>query len=182
MRARARVRLIVALRFFDRHAVAVLAVEWLLLFVALVVWGQLRKGPVLIAGATATQRVAIFGQLVSSGVAVTAVALTVLAILTALPNAGRAEQLRQGRAWGLLERNVLLAALLAFLTTVLALLCTGIDNVKHGKETLEALLLACAVAGAWALLLGGSAFSLLLADLRRPRPAQPPAGRGAGPA
>lgn len=169
------------LGWLDRHAVAVLLLVWAALTVALWIIDGAVRGPVLIAGAEADHRVEIFSQLAQSGITVGAAALTVLGILTALPDSERVVVLRARRSWRLLEQTLLIGGLLGLLTTVLSHICTGVDNGPRGREPLEAVLLASAAVCALAVLIGGVAFTMVLAQLRAPQGRQDPKGRGYGP-
>ncbi len=148
----------------------------------LVAWDWFQSDAILLAGADANQRLHLFDQMGSISVALLGIAFTVLAIITALPSTERTNELRRTGGWGLLEHTLMVTAAFALVTTVLAYVCSAVDNGPRGREPLEAALLGAACATCMGALIGGTAFALVLHSLRRSSGYRAPQGRGTGPA
>lgn len=148
-------------------------------YVGLRIYSHFHDGPVLIAGAHAQQRLAIYSELASSAVALLAVTLTVLTILLALPDRPAVREIREGRyTWRLLRNLLLVTAFLALVTLVAAHVATGVDDNRQGKEWLEQIVTAGSVSTLAALLVGGVTFCMILQRLDQPP--DPSRGRGEG--
>ncbi len=160
----------------DRHPARFIFAGWALTLGALGLWASLSNPLVLLAKLDPPQRDQVYGQLAQSAVAMLAVALTVLAILVALPDRPVVKDLRSSPTWRHLQATLLAAAALCLLTLVAAHLGTAIDTHARGKEWL-ALLAICS--GAWsaiAILVSGIAFALFLKAADQPD--DPSRGRG----
>jgi hypothetical protein len=123
------------------------------------------------------ERLSLYGQFSSSAVALLAVALTVLAVLVALPDRPAVEELREGATWSRLQGLLMAVALLCLIALVTAHLGSGIDNGKTGKEWLELIVIATSLTAVLALVVAGAVFALFLqvADEDAPNPS---GGRG----
>lgn len=166
-----------AARFADRHPVAVLLTVTAGIYVALLVWSAISSTPLLLARAEPAHRVDVYGQFAATAVALLAVALTVLAILIALPDRPALEDLRSSDAWSRLQATLLAAALLCLITLVAAHLGAAIDDGPKGKQWLDLLMITTAAMAVLAVLLGGVVFAMFLQVSEEP--ADPSRGRGA---
>ena len=166
------------LEWADEHPVFATCVVAGLLFLGLRVWSLLDDAPVLLARADPAQRVTIYGQIAGSAVATLGIALTVLAILLALPDRPAINDIRESDTWPRLRGLLLTIALLALITLVAAHLGAAIDNAADGREWLEQVMLASAVPAALAFLVAGLTFWLVLR--RADEPDDPSRGRGQG--
>jgi hypothetical protein len=153
----------------DRRPVHVVVGFFAVSFVGLLAWGYLDGGPVLLAGAKPDHRTVVYGQLSQSAVGMLAVSLTVLAILTALPDRRGVQDLRGRRAWRLLLAGLAATAGLCLVCLIAAHLGGALDNGADGKEWLSSLTIASAVSAIVSLLVFGAAFTLAL-----PRAHDPP--------
>jgi hypothetical protein len=162
----------------DEHPVLTTCLIAGLLFLGLRVWSLLDDQPVLLARAQPAQRLAIYGQTASSAVAVLGIALTVLAILLALPDRPAINDIRQSDTWPRLRGLLLTIALLALLALVASQVGTATDNSPVGREWLEQLMLACATAAVIALLVAGLTFWFVLREAEEAD--DPSRGRGQG--
>lgn len=123
---------------------------------------------------------ALYGQFASSAVALVAVALTVLAILFALPDRERLKTLREEPAWPRLQALLMAAAVLCFVTLVTAHVGSAVDRKMPGIEWLEQILLASSVMAVLALLVAGVTFALVLSIVAED-PDSPTSGQGGRP-
>jgi hypothetical protein len=169
-------------RIFDRHQVAIVSSVGFLVASAVAVCGYLQSDPVLLAGAAVDQRLRLFDQAGSIALGLLGITFTVLAILTALPSNERTEELRNARAWGLLEYTLLVTAAFALATTAFAYTASALDDGREGCESLEAVLIGVGAAMVAGAILGGVAFALVLRSLRTQGGYRAPRGRGSGPA
>jgi hypothetical protein len=165
-----------ALRFTDRHPVGSLLTLAALAYGGLLVWSIERTSPLLLARAQPSDRTIIYGQFASSAVALLAVALTVLAILLALPDRVTLEELRASPTWPRLQGTLLAAALLCLVTLVAAHLGAGIDDEPTGKQWLDLLTITAGCMAIVAVLAGGVVFALFLRAAQQP--ADPSRRRG----
>jgi uncharacterized membrane protein len=104
----------------------------------------------------------VYGQLAQSAVAILAISLTVLAILTALPDREGVRDLRGRNAWPLLQGGLLATAALCLVLLITSHVAVGVDHHDHGHEWLSSLIIAAAAAAVSAVLLFGTAFWLAL--------------------
>lgn len=163
----------------DRHPSACALALGAVIFMGLRIYSEFHDGSVLLAGAHAQQRLAIYSELASSAVALLAVTLTVMTILLALPDRPAMREIRQGRyTWRLLRSLLLSTAFLALVTLVAAHVATGVDDARQGKEWLEQIVVAGSVTTVLALLVSGGTFWVILQRLDKP--ADPSRGRGEG--
>jgi hypothetical protein len=167
-----------ALSWADDHPVLATCILASVIFVGLRTWSCVDDDPVLLAGAKPDQRVAIYGQMAGTAVATMGIALTVLAILLALPDRPAITDIRESDTWPRLRGLLLTVALLSLIALVSAHLGAGIDNANVGREWLEQVMLAAATAAVVALLFAGLTFWLVLA--RSDEPDDPSRGRGMG--
>jgi hypothetical protein len=166
------------LDWLDRHPVAVLLICWAALAGALVGWDLTNSGGLLLGAAGPHKRVELYGELAAIAVALLAAVLTVLAILFALPDRARVEELRSTDGWRLLQGSLVAAAFLCLNTVVFGVLGSAIDGAKVRREWLEQLVFASATLALCAIVLGGGGFALVLRALRAPP--DPAVGRGEG--
>lgn len=165
--------------WIDRHPVLAVGVFALCVFVGLRVYSHFHVGPVLIAGADPEQRLSIYGEIVSTAVALLGISLTILTILLALPDRPVIREIREGKyTWRLLRSLLMSTALLALVTMVAAQIGTGVDNAADGQEWIEQLVVAAAAATILALLVSGFTFWVIL--VRMDDPPDPARGRGEG--
>lgn len=166
------------LRAADDRPVVTVLVFAAFLYVALSVWAWRSPAPILLARADGEDRVTLYGQFASTSVALLAVSLTVLAILVALPDREAVREMREGPAWPRIQAFLLSAALLCLVTLISSHLGAALDADDDGREWLELLVVAGAVASVLSVLAGGIAFGLFLR--RANEPPDPSAGRGMG--
>lgn len=166
------------LRWADEHPVAATCGLAVGVFVALHVWGVLHDGPLLLSGTDPEKRIELYGQFAATAVAILGISLTVLAILVALPDRPAVAEIRHSDTWPLLQGLLLTIALLALICLLCAHLGSAIDDASAGREWLEQILFASAVAVVLALLVAGLTFWLVLK--RADDPPDPSKGRGEG--
>jgi hypothetical protein len=166
------------LEWADEHPVLATCVVAGLLFLGLRLWSLLDDAPVLLARAHPHQRVVIDGQIAGSAVATLGIALTVLAILLALPDRPAITDIRQGDTWPRLRGLLLTIALLSLIALVAAHVGSAIDNAVEGRECLEQVMLASAATAVIAFMVAGLTFWLVLR--RADEPDDPSRGRGQG--
>jgi hypothetical protein len=165
--------------WFDRHPPLTVILLAVFIFAALRVYSYLHDGPVLLSSADAKQRLAIYGEVVSTAVALLGISLTILTILLALPDRPIIHEIREGPyTWRLLRGLLMVTALLALSTMVAAQIATGIDNAAQGREWLQQLIIA--TAASTVLALTGSALTFWLILVRMDDPPDPGRGRGEG--
>ncbi len=162
----------------DEHPVGATCIVAVVIFVALRVWSLLDNDPVLLARADPDQRVTIYGQVAGSAVATLGIALTVLAILIALPDRPVINDIRKSDTWPRLRGLLLTIALLALIALVTGHVGAGIDNANDGRESLEQVMLASVASAVLALLVAGLTFWLVLREADHPD--DPSRGRGEG--
>ncbi len=160
----------------DRHPARIIFAGWALTLGGLSLWASLSGPLILLAKLAPAQRDEVYGQLAQSAVAMLAVALTVLAILVALPDRPVVKDLRSSPTWRHLQSTLLSAAALCLLTLVSAHLGTAIDTHARGKEWLALTAICSGVWAAIAILLSGIAFALFLKAADQPD--DPSRGRG----
>lgn len=165
-----------ALRFVDRHPVGSLLGIAAAAYGGMLIWSGERMSPLLLARAKPSDRTTIYGQFASSAVALLAVALTVLAILLALPDRATLVELRASPTWPRLQATLLAAALLCLITLVSAHLGAAIDTQPKGKQWLDLLTITSGCMAIVAVLLGGVVFALFLRAVQQP--VDPSRGRG----
>lgn len=161
----------------DSHPAAAALSLATLLFAVMRAYSWASQTPVLLARAEPDRRAVVFGQFVSSSVAVLAVSLTVLAILYALPPRSTVEELRSSDTWLALQELLLSVGLLSLITLVSAHVATAVDHGESGLEWLEQLMLAAGGAAVIALLAAGGVFAAVL--FVSSGPPDPSEGRGA---
>lgn len=172
------------LRAADTRPVHVVAGILIVTYVGLIIWGHFDDDAVLLAGAAADHRTFVYAQLSQSAVGMLAVSLTVLAILTALPDRPGVTDLRSRKAWPLLLAGLLATAALCLICLVTAHVGGALDNAADGKEWLSSLAIASAASAILAVLFFGAAFTLALRRSHDPqdpmdiRLGAPPAGPG----
>jgi hypothetical protein len=149
-----------------------------MIFLGLRVWSLFDSSPVLLARAEPMQRVTIYGQVAGSAVATLGIALTVLAILLALPDRPAIKDIRESDTWPRLRGLLLTIGLLALIALVAAHLGAAIDNATKGREWLEQVMLASVATAVLALLFAGVTFWQVLK--RADEPDDPSRGRGQG--
>lgn len=157
-----------ALRAADERPVVVVGALLVVLYAGLEIWALLDDQPVLLAAARPDDREELYGQLAASAVTLLGIALTVLAILVALPDRPGVEDLRGRTAWPLLRTGLLATGALCLLCMATAHLATALDNAPHGKEWLSNLVIAAATAALIAVSVFGGAFWLALRRSRDP--------------
>jgi len=167
-----------ALRWADMHPALATLLITALAFLGLHIWARVHDGPLLLARAEPERRLAVYGQLGSSAVAILGISLTVLAILIALPDRPTIADIRESDTWPRLQGLLLTIAFLALLALITAHLGGAIDDQTAGRECLEQILLACSSATVLALLVAGLTFWLVLK--RAEEPDDPSRGRGQG--
>jgi hypothetical protein len=151
-----------ALRAADRSPATATFLLALVMFAALRTWSWRSEEPVLLARADPSRRIEIFGQFASTSVAVMAIALTVLAILYALPDRATFQDIRNSDTWPGLQSMLLMISLLSLVTLVCAHIGSAIDHHKPGIEWLEQIMLASAVTGLLAMVIAGLIFAAVL--------------------
>jgi hypothetical protein len=166
------------LRWADMHPAPATLLIAVLAFIGLHTWAAIHDGPLLLARAEPERRLALYGQLGSSAVAILGISLTVLAILIALPDRPTIADIRESDTWPRLQGLLLTIAFLALLALLAAHLGSAIDDEAAGRECLEQVLLACSFATVVALLVAGLTFWLVLK--RAEEPDDPSRGRGQG--
>lgn len=147
-------------------------------FVALRVWSALHAGPLLLARAEPDARLALYGQLAASAVAILGISLTVLAILLALPDRPAIADIRESETWPRLKGLLMAIAFLSLVTLVSAQIGAAVDNGRSGSETIEQIALASAIATVVAMVVAGVTFWLVLR--RADESDDPSRGRGQG--
>ena len=157
------------LKAADERPVLVVAAFLTASYAGLLVWGHLDECPVLLAGARPPHRTVVYGQLSQSAVGMLAASLTVLAILTALPDRPGVQELRNRRAWPLLLTGLVATAALCFACLIAAHLGGALDNDEGGKEWLSSFAIASAISAVVAVLFFGAAFTLALRRSREPK-------------
>lgn len=163
-------------KWADAHPVHALACVAALAYIGLLFWAHERSAPLLLAAAGPAHRMDIYSEFASTAVALLAVALTVLAILLALPDRPAVAELRKGESWARLQGTLLAAALFCLITLVASHLGAAIDDRKVGKAWLGLLAFAGGAMSIISVLLGGVVFALFL-DVSQ-KPADPSSGRG----
>lgn len=156
-------------------AALVLAV---LLTAAQVAWHHIGCSPVLLADAAPADRTRIYGQLTGSAVALLAVALTVLAILTALPDRPGVAALRKEGSVLDLSLGLLMTAAVCLALLVLAHIGSAADNDADAKEAIAYPTFAFSGTAIVGCIYFGLAFGLALR--RGEDPPNPGLGRGDG--
>lgn len=141
-------------------------------------WHVLRGGPVLLSAAVPANRVSIYGLLAQTSVALLAVALTVLAILTALPERPGTRALRESGGLPDLTMGLLLTAGVCLALLMTSHLGAAIDHDQDGKDVLAYLTVSLAATAAVGFMFFGVAFGLALR--RTDDPEDPSRGRGKG--
>jgi uncharacterized membrane protein len=91
-----------------------------------------------------------------------AISLTVLAILTALPDRPGVQELRSRNAWPLLLTGLVATAALCLACLIAAHLGGALDNAEDGKEWVSSFTIASAISAVAAVLFFGAAFTLAL--------------------
>jgi heme A synthase len=163
-------------RWADEHPVRTLACIAGLVYIGLLIWAQSRSAPLLLADASPDHRMDIYSEFASTAVALLAVALTVLAILLALPDRPAVSELREGESWARLQGTLLAAALFCLITLVASHLGAAIDDKNVGKDWLGLLAFVGGAMSIVSVLLGGVVFALFLHVSQAP--ADPSVGRG----
>jgi hypothetical protein len=130
------------------------------------------------ARATPGLRGTIYDQIGESAGVTLGIALTVLAILLALPDRPAIKDIRGSDTWPLLQGLLLAIALLALVAMTSARIGSATDRGQAGCEWLEQLMLAAAATAVAAMLVAGITFALILSHANRPD--DPSRGRGAG--
>jgi hypothetical protein len=167
-----------ALDWADDHPSLATYSTALIVFVALRVVSLVHDGPLLLAGADPDHRVALYSQFSGSAAALLGIALTILAILLALPERPSVNLIRASDTWPRLSALLLSVGLLALIALVASHVGAAVDNRSSGKEWLEQVLLASAAIAVVALLVAGLTFWLVLTEANKP--VDPSVGRGAG--
>jgi hypothetical protein len=167
-----------ALDWADKHPVTATCLLAVAVFLGLHVWAAIHDGPLLLSRADPERRLALYGQLAATAVAVLGISLTVLAILLALPERPAIADIRESDTWPRLRGLLLTIAVLALAALVAAHLGSAIDDTRTGREWLEQILLACVFVTVLALLAAGLTFWLVLT--RADDPEDPSRGRGQG--
>lgn len=139
---------------------------------------MLHDGPILLARADPEQRLAIYGDLANTAVAVLGIALTVLTILLALPDRPVVKSIQRSDTWPRLKGLLMVTALLALVALVSSHLATAIDTASEGREWLVQLILASSLATLLAMVVAGLTFWLVLVKIDEPE--DPSWGRGEG--
>jgi hypothetical protein len=173
-----KLRVVKLLRAADERPVASLLLFAGVLYAALLGWARFSSAPVLLGRLDGEARLAVYGQLANTAVALLAVSLTVLAILVALPDREAVIELREGPAWPLIQAFLLGTAFLCLVTLVTAHLGTALDAGDDGREWLGLLVVTSAVMSVVSVFASGIAFGLFLR--RAGEPADPSVGRGSG--
>jgi hypothetical protein len=162
----------------DRHPALSIGAAAVLIYVGLRIYSKLHDGPVLLASADPQQRLAIYGQIANSAVAILGIALTVLTILLALPDRPIVKDVQASETWPRLRELLMTTALLALIALVASHVATAIDNGVRGREWLEQAIVASSVSAVIAIALAGLTFWLVL--VRIDEPDDPSRGRGDG--
>jgi cytochrome c oxidase assembly factor CtaG len=166
------------LTWADEHPVAATCIVAAVIFVGLRAWSLLDDKPVLLARADPEARATIYGQITGSAVSILGIALTVLAILIALPDRPVINDIRTSDTWPRLRGLLLTIALLGLVALVIGHVGAGVDNAKDGRESLQQVMLASVAAAVLALLVAGLTFWLVLKQAEEPD--DPSRGRGQG--
>jgi hypothetical protein len=167
-----------AVDWADDRPVSAMLVLAVVTFVALRVWSFLHAGPLLLARAEPDARLALYGQLAASAVAILGISLTVLAILLALPDRPAITDIRDSDTWPRLKGLLMAVASLSLVTLVSAQAGAAVDNGRSGREAIEQIALASALATVVAMVVAGVTFWLLLRNADEPD--DPSRGRGQG--
>lgn len=175
---RVRKALTQVLKALDGRPATTTGGTFLLALTTLLIWSAASSSPVLLARASPDRRTVIYGEFAQTSVAIVAVALTVLAILYALPDRLSIRELRRTDTWPRLQSLLLSVGLLALLTLICAHVGTALDHTPHGLEWLEEVMLAAATTAVLALLIAGITFALVLHI--GSSPSDPSEGRGMG--
>ena len=105
--------------WLDRHPALSISSAAVLIYVGLRIYSRLHEGPVLNkASADPEQRLAIYGQIANSAVAILGIAFTVLAILLALPDRPIVKDVQASETWPRLRALLMTTALLALIALV----------------------------------------------------------------
>lgn len=153
----------------DKHPVPVVAGFVTATYGGLLVWGHFDDNAILLARADADHRTVVYGQLSQSAVGMLAVSLTVLAILTALPDRPGVHDLRSRDAWTLLLTGLVATAALCLACLIAAHLGGALDNAKDGKEWLSSFVIATAASAVIGVVFFGAAFTLALRRSQDPQ-------------
>lgn len=164
--------------WLDRHPALSISFAAVLIYVGLRIYSRLHDGPVSLASADPEQRLAIYGQIANSAVAILGIAFTVLAILLALPDRPIVKDVQASETWPRLRALLMTTALLALIALVASHLATAIDNGVEGREWLEQAIIASCVSAVVAIAFAGLTFWLIL--IRIDEPDDPSRGRGEG--
>lgn len=167
-----------AVDWADDHPASATLVLAVLIFLALRVWAFLHAGPLLLARAEPDARLALYGQLAASAVAVLGISLTVLAILLALPDRPAITDIRASDTWPRLKGLLMAIAALSLVALVSAQAGAAVDNGHSGCEAIEQVTLAAALATVVAMVVAGVTFWLVLRNADDPD--DPSRGRGQG--
>lgn len=122
------------------------------------------EGPVLLGRLSADVRRDLFGSLAATSGALLGFIVTALSILVALPRGAAVERLRKFDAWRLLTRALLTAAALLLATLVLSTLALAIDDDARGNQWLEIALATLTSAALAVLVVGGTAFGMVISE------------------
>ena len=164
------------LKVADRQPVPAVLLTAFGCFAGLRVWSYIERQPVLLARAEPGRRAAIYGQFVSTSVALLAVSLTILTILYALPDRATVREMRESDTWAALQGLLLSIALLCLIALATAHVGTAVDHHQRGNEWLEQLMLASAGVSVLALLIAGAVLAAVLYVSGGPK--DPSQGRG----
>lgn len=168
------------LRWMDRHPGSMLLGLLVLTTIVLRLLA-LGRAPILLGRATADHRLMLYGQFGSSAVALLAASLTALTVMIAVPDRTRTEQLRATVGWRLVQRTILVTALLCLVTLIVAHLGAGIDDSTAGRKWIEALMLSSAGTTVIAVITAGLGLLLALTALDAPEVVDAISyGRGSG--
>lgn len=166
------------LQWADCHPATTVILLAAAAFVGLRVWSALASEPVLLARVDPQIRGDLYAQFAATGVAVLGIALTVLAILMALPDRPQVEDIRRSDAWPNLRDLLLMVAAFALIALVGSHLGSAVDTSQKGIEWIEQVVLAAGVVCFVAMAVAGGTFALLLR--RANEPVDPSRGRGQG--
>jgi len=155
-----------ALRWLDRH-------WWVFIFaifagseIGLAVWERLSSGPILLARADTGDRGDIYSSLSTTSGALLGFTIAAVAVLITLgPASGRsAREANLDSARRRLVQVLLTTATFLGLALALSTVALGVDRGSAGRQWIEHLVLASAVASAIGLAIGGLGFALAVLE------------------
>jgi hypothetical protein len=157
------------MRTIDRNWHWVTPVAFVVITVVYRVIESLAHSALLLQHVAKGDRLSVYNAVAAATGALVGFALTALAILIALPDTPKVEELQTLRAWEVLPRMILNTAAILTLALVFSIYGLAEDTAVHQDRTLEGLFIGSVASGLLGLATSGLAFALVIRNLHRQR-------------